>query len=99
MDDRKGGGGDDAAMGESFVRLNVGGRIFLTCKSTLLKSPSCMLARMLAVEDQGRMAAGRRDADGAIVIDRSPEYFQPILNFLRTGKVVLDEGVNPEGEN
>ncbi len=43
------------------------------------------------------MSAGRRDSQGALVLDRSPEYFKPVLNFLRTGKVILDEGVNPEG--
>ena len=25
------------------------------------------------------------------------QYFAPILNFLRTGTLVLDEGVSPEG--
>ncbi len=31
------------------------------------------------------------------MIDRSPEYFEPILNYLRTGTIVLDDGVNVEG--
>ena len=82
------------------VRLNVGGVSFVTFRSTVeSKAPSSMLARMLASEDPGgvRMAAGRRDAAGALVIDRSPEYFRPVINFLRTGRLVLDEGVNPEG--
>jgi methenyltetrahydromethanopterin cyclohydrolase len=34
---------------------------------------------------------------GAYLIDRSPEYFEPILNYLRTGTIVLDDGVNVEG--
>lgn len=38
-----------------------------------------------------------RDPNGAYLIDRSPVYFEPILNYLRHGHVILDEGVNPRG--
>lgn len=31
------------------------------------------------------------------MLDRSPQYFEPILNYLRTGTIVLDDGVNIEG--
>ena len=38
-----------------------------------------------------------QDESGAVLIDRSPVYFEPVLNFLRHGRVILDDGVNPQG--
>ena len=37
------------------------------------------------------------DPTGAYLIDRSPEYFEPILNFLRNGLLIINEGVNRRG--
>ena len=37
------------------------------------------------------------DPTGAFLIDRSPVYFEPILNYLRNGQLILDNGVNPGG--
>lgn len=37
------------------------------------------------------------DGSGAYLIDRSPRYFEPILNYLRHGQLVLDKDINPEG--
>lgn len=61
-----------------------------------MRAPNSMLARMFAAEDEG-MTASHRDSNGSIVIDRSPWYFEPIINYLRTGKLVMDRNVNPEG--
>lgn len=38
------------------------------------------------------------DENGAYLIDRSPEYFEPILNYLRHGQLVLNKGINPQGK-
>merc|ERR1719513_219463 len=38
-----------------------------------------------------------QDSTGAFLIDRSPKYFEPILNYLRTGTLIIDPNVNPEG--
>ena len=37
------------------------------------------------------------DDSGAYLIDRSAKYFEPILNYLRHGKLILDRSVSPEG--
>lgn len=38
------------------------------------------------------------DSTGAFLIDRSPEYFEPLLNFLRHNKLILNESLNPQGK-
>lgn len=38
-----------------------------------------------------------RDANGSYLIDRPPEYFAPVLHYLRSGSLVLDDGVNAAG--
>ena len=95
--------GDDFCSKESndekWVTLNVGGKLFTTTSMALTaKEPFSMLARMFAA-DSGSCSSSPscRDASGAYLIDQSPTYFEPILNFLRHGKLILDEGVNPEG--
>ena len=37
------------------------------------------------------------DSTGAYLIDRSPDYFEQLLNFLRHGKLLYNEGINPRG--
>lgn len=83
-----------------WITLNVGGKHFTTTRSTLLaKEPMSMLARMFAGngENEYLMKPSARDATGAYMIDRSPVYFEPILNYLRHGEVILDSHVNPRG--
>lgn len=40
----------------------------------------------------------KQDERGAYLIDRSPEYFEPILNYLRHGQLIVNEGINLLGE-
>lgn len=82
-----------------WITLNVGGKHFTTSRSTLLaKEPLSMLARMFADDNNMYlMNPSVTDETGAYLIDRSPEYFEPILNYLRHGNVVLDNHVNPKG--
>lgn len=82
-----------------WITLNVGGKYFTTSRSTLTsKEPTSMLARMFA-ETEGNylFIPSNVDANGAYLIDRSPTYFEPILNYLRSGHLIYDSHVNPEG--
>ncbi|CAG0904818.1 unnamed protein product [Cyprideis torosa] len=54
-----------------------------------------MLYRMF--QEDSTMVPSQRDASGSYLIDRSPKYFEPILNYIRTGNLVLDDTVGPEG--
>jgi len=75
---------------DNWVKLNVGGQLFLTSRGTLLKAPDSMLFKLFA----GESMPSAKDEQGAFLIDRTPEYFKPILNYLRTGELVIDSGVN-----
>lgn len=80
-----------------WITLNVGGRIFTTSRSTLTQQyPESMLSRMFTdTTDQGWYSSV--DSTGAYLIDRSPQYFEPILNYLRHGRLILDKNLNPSG--
>ncbi|RMX57678.1 hypothetical protein pdam_00005021 [Pocillopora damicornis] len=77
-----------------WVTLNVGGRVFTTTRATLMNEPNSMLARMFSPAEAWSNVS---DASGAFLIDRSPVYFEPIINYLRHGQLILDKGVNPQG--
>lgn len=80
---------------ERWIKLNVGGKTFLTSTSTLLKNENSMLARMFSPDI--KMNPSNVDEHGAYLIDRSPEYFEPILNYLRHGQLIYNTNLNPEG--
>ncbi|XP_023298429.2 BTB/POZ domain-containing protein KCTD9 [Lucilia cuprina] len=79
-----------------WIKLNVGGKVFLTTIWTLVsKEPESMLARMFSQE--GAMLPSDQDEQGAYLIDRSPHYFEPIINYLRHGQLIVDQNVSLEG--
>nr|XP_008112015.1 PREDICTED: SH3KBP1-binding protein 1 [Anolis carolinensis] len=68
-----------ATAGAELIQLNVGGRRFSTSRQTLTWIPDSFFSSLLS----GRIST-LKDETGAIFIDRDPEVFAPILNFLRT---------------
>lgn len=70
---------------DELIELNVGGVRHTTSRSTLLShaSSDCSFFTLLL---EGRIPT-RRDAQGAIFIDRDGHRFSPLLNYLRTGRI------------
>lgn len=60
------------------VKLNVGGTVFQTLRTTLQTHPQSMLAALVS----GRHQVAR-DSQGIIFVDRDPRCFGAILMFLR----------------
>lgn len=76
------------------MKLNVGGKLFITTFDSINKEPSSMLARMFS---QQNLTPGDVDENGAYLLDRSPVYFEPILNYLRYGQLVYDPNTSLDG--
>ncbi|XP_052772621.1 BTB/POZ domain-containing protein KCTD9-like [Mya arenaria] len=82
---------------DKWVTLNVGGMLFSTTRSTLTQNdPDSMLARMFTDNSDSGWNSSV-DENGSYLIDRSPRYFEPILNYLRHGRLIIDRNINPEG--
>jgi len=77
-----------------WIQLNVGGKILQTTRNTLTKDQNSMLYRMFSETSVWESAT---DPNGAYLLDRDPEYFSPLLNFLRHGDMIIDRNVNVEG--
>ncbi|KAH7713932.1 BTB/POZ domain-containing protein KCTD17 [Aphelenchoides avenae] len=77
----------------NWARLNVGGKVFQTSTQTLSRDSDSFLARLVS---DNQSIPIEKDGDGAILIDRNPEYFQIVLDYLRTGRLTLSENVNFE---
>lgn len=75
-------------MAPQVVQLNVGGTIFATTRQTLGSCPGSYLAGLIS-EDHPQVI---QYLDGAIFVDRSPECFGLVLNWLRGCKVCLRPG-------
>lgn len=67
------------------VRLNVGGRMFETMRSHLLRAEGSFFHAMLA---SGQWTP---DEQGAYFLDMNPAYFDNILDFLRDGDICTDD--------
>lgn len=71
------------------VKLNVGGRMYITSAYTLSRDQESMLATLVS----GRYSVDRQP-DGSIFIDRDGTHFRYILNYLRG-----DRGVDSLPDN
>jgi len=74
---------------DELVYLNIGGYKYTTDRETLCKS-SNYFSGML----NGRFQAFKKDKDGYIFINRPGKYFEPILEYLITGDVVVPQGMS-----
>ncbi|UYV76519.1 KCTD5 [Cordylochernes scorpioides] len=83
----------ETSRNKEWIRLNVGGTYFLSTRTTLCRDPNSFLSR-LCQEDPDLNSD--KDETGAYLIDRDPEYFSPVLNFLRHGKLVLNKNLAEE---
>ena len=77
----------------SIAKLNVGGHYFTTSLQTLTKDRNSMLGVMFSEKFDMKPAE-----DDAFFIDRDGTHFRFILNYLRTGKLTLPEGVTALNE-
>jgi len=69
------------------IALDVGGTRFDTTRQTLLQDPNSMLAKMF---DPNSPLTPGLVKNGAYFLDRDPEYFRFILNYLRNGVLLAD---------
>ena len=67
---------DDTAI----IRLNVGGRVFVTSRDTLTAVSGSMLASMFS----GNFSPGALGDQGCIFVDRNPCLFEHLLEYLRS---------------
>lgn len=79
---------------KKWIKLNVGGKVFITTFDSVNKESGSMLARMFSQEN---LTPGDVDENGAYLLDRSPKYFEPLLNYLRYGQLVYDPNVSVDG--
>ncbi|CAF1116503.1 unnamed protein product [Rotaria magnacalcarata] len=76
-----------------WILLNVGGKHFLTTRTTLSREKS-FLSRLCQNESNLKTDV---DEQGAYLIDRDPNYFTVVLNYLRHGKLILETNLVEEG--
>jgi hypothetical protein len=67
------------------VHLNVGGLLYM-CQRKTFKDRTSTLAKMVVTD------AFPRAEDGSMVIDRDGNSFRHVLNFLRTGRLLVADG-------
>lgn len=71
---------------ESMVELDVGGHVYKTSIATLRRHPGSMLDAMFS-----ERYPLRKDEHGRVCIDADGELFKYVLDYLRTGQLLLPE--------
>eukprot|EP01118_Nematostelium_gracile_P008819 TRINITY_DN2934_c0_g1_i1.p1 TRINITY_DN2934_c0_g1~~TRINITY_DN2934_c0_g1_i1.p1 ORF type:complete len:203 (+),score=46.69 TRINITY_DN2934_c0_g1_i1:2-610(+) len=66
------------------INLNIGGKKFVSSKSTLTCLEGTYFSAMLSSDHW------RPNSEGEYFIDRNPKYFRRVLEYLRTGKLDLE---------
>jgi len=78
----------------NWVTLNVGGHLVTTSRTTLMADPTSQLYAMFSPDSTWHLDT---DKDGNVLVDADPQYFLPILNFLRYNEVVIPSSVPARG--
>eukprot|EP00727_Mastigamoeba_balamuthi_P005716 m51a1_g1764 hypothetical protein (238) ;mRNA; f:296194-297136 len=81
--------------GAQLVKLSVGGRRFVTTRSTIFAHGQNFLTLLVQNAESGKMSVAR-DEDGYLFIDRNGRVFEIILDYLRTGKLYRPKDIPPE---
>jgi hypothetical protein len=82
---------------KKWITLNIGGTYFTTTRVTLSKAPNSFLHKLSLKSLDPKELESDRDERGAFLIDRDPNYFQIVLNYLRHGKLIMTKGLIEEG--
>lgn len=69
-----------------FIEINVGGKLFACSTATLLRYPDTRLATLLDPKADDTSEA-LKDPEDHIFIDRDPDIFMFVLEFLRNGRL------------
>jgi WD40 repeat protein len=73
------------------VKLNIGGWRYTTTKATLTRISSSFFNALMEGDIPSTL-----DDEGAYFIDREGRYFEPILNFMRTGELIIPKSMSKE---
>lgn len=73
-----------------FVKLNVGGKRYITTRSTLSLRGENFFTQMLKHGGSGKIPH-ETDEEGYILIDRNGKLFEYVLDYLRTGTLICTE--------
>lgn len=73
--------------------MNVGGVRYETCLSTILKYSDTLLGRMFSERNRSMLL---QDDSGEYFIDRNGRAFEPILEFYRTGEILIPPHLSAE---
>jgi len=73
-----------------FVKLNVGGKRYITTRSTLSEHGENFFTRILERVDSGKIMH-ETDEKGYILIDRNGKLFEYVLDYLRSGTLICSK--------
>lgn len=74
---------------KEIVYLNVGGTKFATSKQTLISVENTFFTSLLS-HDLNPLIPALKDHEGYFFIDRDPDLFRIVLNYLRSGQLNVD---------